>query len=119
MIKTFRDLLVWQKGMDLACMVYAMTAPFPPEERYGLASQMRRAAVSIPSNIAEGKMRGSETEFKRYLQIAFASAGELDTQFELAVRIGYTTNEQSAPATALLNEIVRMLNQMIFNRLPT
>lgn len=89
-MQTFRDLIVWQKSVELAKQVYILTQQFPPGERFGLASQMQRAAVSIPSNIAEGKLRGSPKEFTYFLRIAFGSGGELETQIEIAKRLPKT-----------------------------
>jgi four helix bundle protein len=108
---SYQDLIVWQKAMDLVIAIYAITKDFPTEERYGLASQMRRAAVSIPSNIAEGRRRGTGPEFQRFLLIAYGSGAELETQYEIGLRLGYIVeNEHSC--RALLDEIMRMLNAM-------
>ena len=84
------ELLVWQESMTLVEMVYKLTSVFPDAERYGLISQMRRAAVSVPSNIAEGAARGSDAEFIRFLHIARGSLSEIETQFLIAQRLGYT-----------------------------
>ena len=81
--KGYRDLIAWQKGMELAEMVYKITNGFPKEEIYGLTSQMRRSAVSIPSNIAEGQLRTSQKEFAQFVSIALGSCAELSTQLEL------------------------------------
>ena len=112
-MQTYRDLILWQKSIELAAAVYALTAQFPQEERFGLASQMQRAAVSIASNIAEGKLRGSRAEWLRFLRIAFGSGGELETQIEIAKRLSKTRSLAYAPVDALLNEVMRMLNGMI------
>ena len=87
-IKSFRDLQVWQKAVDLATKIYRMTESFPKTEQYGLTSQMRRAAVSVASNIAEGHRR-TNPDFARYLTIALGSLAELETQIEIAKRIDY------------------------------
>jgi len=92
MVKSFRDLDVWRLGLDLAEAVYQCTSSFPKSELFGLTAQMRRAAVSVPSNIAEGRSRSSTKEFLQFLSIALGSLAELETQFELAVRLGYTDN---------------------------
>src|SRR5271154_3028023 len=92
MVKSFRDLDVWRLSLDLAEAVYQCTASFPKSELFGLTAQMRRAAVSVPSNIAEGRSRSSTKEFLQFLSIALGSLAELETQFELAVRLGYTDN---------------------------
>lgn len=112
-MQTFRDLVVWQKAIQLASRMYALTSQFPPEERYGLASQMQRAVVSIPSNIAEGKLRGSPKEFAYFLRIAFGSGGELETQIEIAKQLPKIQKLDFHPVEMLLDEIMRMLNVMI------
>ncbi len=89
---SYRDLIVWQKGMLLCKEVYLLTQNFPKEEIYGLTSQMRRSVISIPSNIAEGRGRNSDKEFIRFLQIALGSIYELQTQLELAFELGYTNS---------------------------
>ena|SRR5690606_3449150 len=88
-----KELDVWKKSMDLVEAVYALTAKFPKEERYGLASQMQRAAVSIPSNIAEGTARKSNKELLQFISIAMGSAAELETQYLIAIRLCYNTEE--------------------------
>jgi four helix bundle protein len=88
-VVTHKDLEVWKKSMDLAAHVYSLTARFPQEELYGLTSQMRRSAVSIPSNIAEGAARHSRKEFIQFLHIASGSVAELETQLLLALRMGF------------------------------
>ena len=87
-VRTHHDLFAWQEAMTLVELIYRQTAVFPKEETYGLAAQMRRSAVSIPSNIAEGAGRNSAREFVQYLGIASGSLAELDTQLELSVRLG-------------------------------
>ncbi len=112
-MQTFRDLVVWQKSVELAKRTYILTSQFPSEERFGLASQMQRAAVSIASNIAEGKLRGSSKEFTHFLRIAFGSGGELETQIEIAKLLPKTAKLDFVPIETLLDEIMRMLNVMI------
>src|ERR1039457_3202240 len=90
---SFRDLEVWQLGLDLVQSVYQCTAAFPKSETFGLAAQMRGAAVSIPSNIAEGQARNSTKEFLRFLSYALGSLAELETQLELATRLEYGSGE--------------------------
>jgi four helix bundle protein len=97
-IKSFRGLRVWQAGMDLVEQVYRLTQTFPPQEMYGLTSQMRRAAVSIPSNIAEGHTREYSKEYLYHLSVAQASLAELETQFEIAARLKYLSAEQLSHA---------------------
>lgn len=93
--QSHKDLTVWQKAMDLVEDIYRITRDFPDEERFGLVQQMRRCAVSIPSNIAEGAGRSSSREFLRFLSIAIGSLAELETQVEIAKRIGYLSEVDS------------------------
>lgn len=111
-VQSYRDLIVWQKSMDLVERVYRMTGVFPKEEMYGLSSQVRRAAVSIPSNIAEGQARKSTAEFLHFLSIAQASRAEVETQTLIAQRLGYVTQAQIKEILSLLDEISRMLNTL-------
>jgi four helix bundle protein len=108
----YRKLIVWQKAMDLVELIYQLTKHFPKEELYALASQIRRAAVSIPSNIAEGQARKSTAEFRNFLSIAQGSRAELETQILIAMRLKYLTPKQAEPSMALLNELSRMLNAL-------
>jgi four helix bundle protein len=109
-VRSFRDLIVWQKSMDLAVQVYGATAKFPREEVFGLTSQMRRAGVSTPSNIAEGQARNSTGEFKHFLGIALGSLAELDTQVELSMRLQFLSKPESEALTASCSEIGKMIN---------
>ena len=95
-ILSFRDLEVWQVSMDLALEVYRITASFPADERFGLTSQLRRAGVSIPSNVAEGHARKSDGAFLNHVRIALGSLAELGTQLEVATRLDYLDGERSA-----------------------
>ncbi|HUI40361.1 MAG TPA: four helix bundle protein [Terriglobia bacterium] len=106
----YRDLVVWQKGIDLAKRIYRATQRFPNEEKFGLVSQMRRAAVSVPSNIAEGQARHTTKEFIQFVSHAEGSLAELDTQLRLGVELGYCPNGESAEIGALIDEVRRMLN---------
>jgi four helix bundle protein len=108
-IKSFRDLRVWQIGMDLVELVYRLTQEFPKEEIYGLTSQMRRAAVSIPSNIAEGHTREYTKEYLQHLSIAQASLAELQTQIEIAGRLKYLALGQVKPALEQAMSLSRQL----------
>ncbi len=112
-IKTYKDLIAWQKAMDLVIAVYKLTDEFPKLEIYGLVSQMRRCAVSIPSNIAEGRRRGSRKDYCRFLIISYGSGAELETQVEITKRLNFSKNLDFMRVDALLNEIMRMLNKMI------
>jgi four helix bundle protein len=110
--RDYRDLLVWQRGMSLARRVYELTRSFPSEERFGLIAQMRRAAVSIPSNIAEGQARHTTGEFIQSLSHAEGSVAELDTQLLLSIDLGFSSNDQGADALALIVELRKMLNAL-------
>jgi len=113
MISDYRKLEVWQKSILLVQEIYSITKKFPDDERFGLVTQMRRAAVSIPSNIAEGKMKGTDPEFKRSLFIAFGSGAELETQLEIAKNNKFVSEEKYKATIELLTEIMRMLNALI------
>jgi len=108
--QSYRDLLVWQKGMLLAKEIYKLTGGFPPEEKFGLVSQMRRAVVSVPSNIAEGQARHTTGEFVLFISHAEGSLAELDTQLSLAVELGFLAAERVKPCALLIEELRRMLN---------
>jgi four helix bundle protein len=113
-IKSFRDLRVWQAGIDLVTEVYRLTSSFPQEELYGLTSQLRRAAVSVPSNIAEGHARESSKEYLNHLSIAQGSLAELQTQLEIALRLDFIEEYAAHPvlelATALSRQIYALRN---------
>ncbi len=113
MWKDYKDLIAWQKAMDLVVEVYKVTNKFPVEEKFGLASQMNRSAVSIPSNIAEGKLRGSEQDCRRFFITAFGSGGELETQLEIVKRLPKLKNIDVSKAESLLQEVMKMLNKLI------
>ena len=110
-VQTFRDLVAWQRGMELAQAIYAATSRMPTEEKFGLTMQMRRAAVSIPSNIAEGHARFSRPDYLRFLRIARGSVAEVSTQLELACRLGLLSHDQ--PLSDLVNETARILQALI------
>jgi four helix bundle protein len=107
--KHYKELLVWQKGMNLAKLVYKLTVRFPSEERFGLTSQMRRAAVSVSSNIAEGQARRSTNEFLQFLSIAEGSLAELDTQLSLSVELGFSQQAEVEPSLKEIDELQKML----------
>jgi four helix bundle protein len=107
--KPHKNLDVWTVSMELARTVYRLTAAYPDEERFGLMSQMRRAAVSIPSNIAEGAARDSDSEFRNFLSIARSSLSELDTQFDLSCDLGFVSGQLRAEVDELLLRVDRML----------
>ena len=108
-VLTYRDLEVWQKSMDLVIEYYGVTAEFPRNELYGLASQLQRAAVSVPANIAEGRNRQSTAEFVRFLSIASGSLAEVETHISLAERLSFLDQEQSRGLLERSAEIGRML----------
>ena len=112
-IKSHRDLIVWQKAMDFVESVYAVTTRFPKEEKYALTSQLRRAVVSGPSNIAEGQGRRLAKEYLYFLANARGSLLEVDTQLEIAVRLGYTATDKFSELKNQLDEIARMLNGLM------
>lgn len=112
-IYTYKDLIVWQKGIELVTEIYTLTSSFPKEEIYGLISQMRRSAISIPSNIAEGRCRGSKKDYLQFLRIAFGSGAELETQVVVAKRLYTTAQNDFSKVDSLLNEVMKMLNTMI------
>lgn len=107
-----KNMDVWKLSMDLVTNVYELTTKYPTEERYGLAQQMRRAAVSIPSNIAEGAARKSPKEFIQFLHISLGSLSELETQLEISKRLGFI-REDSISALINLNRIRQMLQGLI------
>ena len=108
--KNYQDLEVWQKAMDLVVLCYQMTKGFPKSEIYGLASQIRRAAVSIPANIAEGRERQHSKEFLQHLSIAYGSLAELETHVQIAKRLDYIDVNQLKGVLDKSAEIGRMLN---------
>ena len=110
MIKSYRDLEVWQKAMDLVVICYQMTKKFPKNEIYGLASQLQRAAVSIPANIAEGRQRQHSKEFLQHLSIAYGSLAEVETHVQIAGRLNYINENQIDKMLNKAAEIGRMLN---------
>lgn len=116
-VKCYTDLIVWQKAMDLVQQVYQATKAFPKEEIYGLTNQVRRAAVSIPSNIAEGQARQSTAEFNNFLSIARGSLAEVETQLLIAARLNYLSQEQMIPIMALHQEVSKMLPALM-SKLP-
>lgn len=111
-IKNYKDLVVWQKAISLAKNIYTLTKAFRSDEKFGLVSQMRRAAVSIPSNIAEGQARRTTGEFVQFISHAEGSAAELDTQLILAVELDFCVKKAALPAYEALDEIRRMLNSL-------
>ena len=113
MINDFKDLVVWQKSMTLAEETYKIVALLPKEETYALSAQMRRAAVSVPSNIAEGYDRNSDKELRSFLHIARGSCAELETQIILCVKLAYLNKEQAKPLYMRLTEVRKLINAFI------
>ena len=112
-IKSYRDLQVWQKGMQLASLVYQSSRVLPKDEQFGLISEMRRAAVSVPSNIAEGYGRRSRADYVRFLNMAMGSLYELQTQAEIASNLGFLEDAEFQPLAADAREVERMLSALI------
>ena len=113
MIHTYKDLQVWKKAVALTLEIYKITGMFPKQEIFGLTSQMRRSAVSIPSNIAEGKLRGGSKECRQFFLIAFGSGGELETQIEISKQLPIMKNLNYNKVSSLLDEVMKMLNVLI------
>ncbi len=112
-LHSYRELIVWQKSIDLVTTLYRLTEKFPQSELYGLTSQMKRSSISIPSNIAEGRYRGTRKDFVQFLRVAYASGAELETQLEIAKRLSFLGTSEYNRVCTLLSEIMRMLNSMI------
>lgn len=110
--RSYKDLVVWQKGIALAKLVYGLTQSFPSDEKFGIVAQMRRAAVSVPSNIAEGQARRTTGEFIQFLSHAEGSVAELDTQLILSIELKFCSNVAADASFTLISEIRRMLNAL-------
>lgn len=104
-----KELDVWKKSMDLVTVVYEITAKFPKEEIYCLTNQIRRSAISIPANIAEGSARKSQKEFSQFLSIALGSLAELDTEIEIAQKLGYLNSNEKSKLATYMNDIRKMI----------
>jgi four helix bundle protein len=117
-IKSFRDLLVWREGIGLVKNIYEATASFPDNERFGLISQLRRAAVSIPSNIAEGHIRGHKTEFRQFLFFALGSVAELETQLIIAKELGYLREEAFENLVGKIHPLGKRIRTLISKLTP-
>ena len=112
-MSSYKDLLVWQSAVELSKEVYLLSDKFPREEMYGLTSQMRRAAVSIASNIAEGRSRGTKKDFIQFLRIALGSGAELETQVEIAKQLSFSASLNYSSVEKLLSETMKMLHGMV------
>ncbi len=110
--RSYKDLTVWQKSMDLVVLIYELTKDFPADQKFSLVNQMQRAAVSVPLNIAEGSRRRSEADNIRFLRIAFGSASELETQILISQRLRFGHSEKYSGIKSLLIEVLKMLNKM-------
>ncbi len=111
-MQSYKDLIVWQKGIKLVSLIYKLTEQFPKSEMFGLTSQIRRAAVSIPANLAEGYARKHRAEYAQFVKIAFGSGAELETHLLIAQNLGFTKKEELVEVNALLDEVMRMLNKL-------
>ena len=112
-MKNFKELIIWQKGIQLVKSVYVISKSLPAEEKFGMISQLTRAAVSIPANIAEGSSRNSEKDYARFLQIALGSAFEVQTYLVIAKEMNWATDEKLIPIELLLEEEIKMMHSFI------
>ena len=112
-IQSFKELRVWQKGIEIVEDIYRMTKNFPKEEMYGLSSQMRKAAISIPSNIAEGFKRFHNKEYKQFLHITLGSSAEFETQLILSHKLDYVTNKTLLAITEKINQLSKMVTLLM------
>jgi four helix bundle protein len=112
-MKNFKELIIWKKGIELVKSVYALSKSFPAEEKFGMISQVTRAAVSIPANIAEGSSRNSEKDYARFVQIALGSAFEVQTYLIIAKEMHWSTEESINTIEALLEEEIKMMHSFI------
>jgi four helix bundle protein len=110
---THKELIVWQKGIALVKAIYELTSSFPQQEQFGLISQIRRSAVSIPSNIAEGCGRNSDKELIHFLYVALGSTSELETQIIISAELGYLSKEKAEIILVSVNEIIKMASSLI------
>lgn len=112
---TYKELIVWQKSIELVVEIYRLTADFPKAELFGIVSQMRRAVISIPSCIAEGYGRKSKKEKDQFYLISFGSGLELETQLVISKRLNFQSEKEFSKADSLLDEVLRMLNKMTYS----
>ncbi|PIR98259.1 MAG: hypothetical protein COT89_00330 [Candidatus Colwellbacteria bacterium CG10_big_fil_rev_8_21_14_0_10_42_22] len=112
-MNSYKELIVWQKAVELVELVYLLLQDFPKEEMYGLTSQIKRATVSIASNIAEGSNRGTRKDFRNFLFNAFGSGAELETQLLIAQKLNFVSPDSCKKTNELLEEIMKMLNKLI------
>lgn len=112
-MSNFKELLVWQKSVDFVTTIYRITSSFPAAEKFGLTNQLRRAAVSIPSNIAEGNLRRSNLDYLQFLKIARGSCGEIETQLIISKNLGILSLKEYEILERYIIEIIKMLNGLI------
>jgi len=117
-MRNFQELVVWQKAMDLVVNVYDLVKIFPKDELYSLSAQLKRACISVPSNIAEGYSRNTTKDYIRFLYIARGSLSEVQTQLLLSIKLNFISNEQAAISLSLSNEIGKILNAIIIKLTP-
>lgn len=117
-MRNFRTLDIWKNGIEIVKQIYVLSEQLPSEEKFGLRSQITRAAVSIPSNIAEGCSRHSEVEFKRFLEISMGSLFEVETQLIISRELDFISNDELKPIFDLLNKEAKMINSLI-NKIKT
>jgi len=110
---SYKELIVWQKAIEVVVNIYELTDLFPKEEQFGLISQMRRSAISIASNIAEGRYRGTRKDYRNFLRIAFGSGAELETQIIVTKKLSKTKHLDYSKIDKLLDEVMKMLNVLI------
>ena len=113
MLTSYQQLIVWQKSIELVVEIYRLTRLYPKEEQYGIVSQLRRAVVSIPSNIAEGYSRKHRQEYAHFIRIAFSSGAEAETQLIISERLQFAPLKEFQKSKQLLNEVMKMLNKLI------
>lgn len=113
---SYKELIVWQKAMNLVVAVYDLTEKYPKSELYSLITHTRKTAISIPSNIAEGRRRKSEKDYTHFLIISYGSGAELETQIEIAKRLPFGKSIDFSEVEGLLGEVMRMLNKMTSDR---
>ena len=107
----FKELLIWKKSRQFCSEIYFITSSFPSDEKFGITNQLRRASVSIPSNIAEGSSRNSNKDFSRFLEIAIGSAYEIETQLLIASDLGFIKSDKLEPLIIQLEEIIKMISK--------
>ncbi|MGG6231917.1 four helix bundle protein [Tenacibaculum sp. SDUM215027] len=117
-MRNFRNLDIWKQGIEIVKLIYNLSERLPSEEKFGLRSQITRAAVSIPSNIAEGASRNSEVEFKRFLEISIGSLFEIETQLVIIEELGFISSKELKPIFELLEKETKMINSLI-NKIKT